>query len=77
MLAPKSAGNSFRSRAPGEPSIDVEGRTADAVLATQVRCPQPGLLLLQYRDDLFFVEPAALHASALCCGGLYQNLEEI
>ena len=59
---------------PGHFSAEIN---TDAVLATLVRRPQPGLLLLQCRDDLFFVEPAALHASALCCGGLYQNLEEI
>ena len=39
--------------------------------------PQLGLLLVQYRNDLFFVESAALYASALCGGELDQNLEEM
>jgi len=36
------------------------------LLTAQIDRPQPGLLLLQYPDNLFFVEPAALHASAPC-----------
>ena len=31
------------------------------MLAAQIGRPKPGLLLLQYRNDLLFVEPAALY----------------
>ncbi len=43
----------------------VEGRVADPVLAADVRHRNPGLMLLQHRNDLFFAEPALLHLRLL------------
>ena len=39
----------------------VERGGADAVTATHFRRRHPSLLLLQYRGDLLFAEPASLH----------------
>lgn len=52
------------------------GRT-DPVPPTDICRRHPGLLLLQYRDDLLFAEPAASHYVRLpSWAGLYLNLEE-
>lgn len=56
----------------------VKGRAAHPVPPTHVRRRRSGLLLLQYRDDLFFAEPAALHSvRPLRRAGIYSNLKEI
>src|SRR6056297_1312100 len=39
----------------------VEGRIANPVLAAQILCAQPSLVLLQNANDLFFAETASLH----------------
>ena len=39
----------------------VERGRADPVTATHFRRRHPSLLLLQYRDDLLFAEPASFH----------------
>ena len=39
----------------------VERRIADAVFAAQLTCRQPGSVLLQHLDDLFFRESALAH----------------
>src|SRR5207248_5101980 len=46
----------------------VERRFRDAVLAGQVACLRPQLMLLQNRNDLLFRKPAALHLSVLSSG---------
>jgi len=48
----------------------VEGGTADPVLATQVRRPQPGLLLLQYRNDLFLYSVSSSQGTTFDAGSL-------
>src|SRR5690606_17426944 len=55
----------------------IEGRAAHPVPTAHIRRRRPGLLLLQYRDDLLFAEPAPLHSVRLPrWAGLYSNLEE-
>lgn len=43
----------------------VKRRITDPVLPAELRCAQPGLVLLQHADDLFFREPAPLHVHLL------------
>jgi hypothetical protein len=49
--------------------------TADLVLAAQISCSQPALMLLQDPDDLLFVELLRFIRSSFRDVGLYQNLE--
>src|SRR5690348_1274411 len=61
MLAPKSAGKLIKSLAPGEPSIDVEGRAADPVLPAHLCRRCTCFLLPQDADDLLLTEPRWPH----------------
>jgi hypothetical protein len=40
----------------------IERCRADPMLTANIRCLHPGLVLLQYPDDLLFRETALLHA---------------
>jgi len=46
----------------------VDAGVANAVLGTQVGHGNPGLVLLQYSDDLLFTETAVLHSLVLSEG---------